>query len=141
MGPQSADSSTNEKRTSRDLGAAPPDQKPARLALKVVREPVQGKGEGTQRPQRVLSRGGEPKGPSSLGRGDPRTPAHKGRGPKDPGVAAPLAAAGCRGNCWRVVDGRSGEDRPACLGPQSSLSYERPFVGSGHFLTLRRPVR
>ena len=23
----------------------------------------------------------------------------KGRGPKDPGVAAPLAAAGCRGNC------------------------------------------
>ena len=23
----------------------------------------------------------------------------KGKGPKDPGVAAPLAAAGCRGNC------------------------------------------
>ena len=29
----------------------------------------------------------------------------KGNGPKDPGVAAPLAAAGCRGNCWRVMDG------------------------------------
>ena len=33
--------------------------------------------------------------------GDPRTPALKRKGPKDPGVAAPLAAAGCRGNCWR----------------------------------------
>ena len=22
------------------------------------------------------------------------------KGPKDPGVAAPLTAAGCRGNCW-----------------------------------------
>ena len=34
-------------------------------------------GEGTQRPQCV-----------------------KGKGPENPGVAAPLAAAGCRGNCW-----------------------------------------
>ena len=34
-------------------------------------------GEGTQRPQYV-----------------------KWKGPEDPGVAAPLAAAGCRGNCW-----------------------------------------
>ena len=30
----------------------------------------------------------------------------KGIGPKDLGVAAPLTAAGCRGNCLRVVDGR-----------------------------------
>ena len=30
----------------------------------------------------------------------------KGRGPNDPGVPAPLAAASCHGNCWRVVDGR-----------------------------------
>ena len=34
-------------------------------------------GEATQRPQCV-----------------------KGKGPENPGVAAPLAAAGCRGNCW-----------------------------------------
>ena len=34
-------------------------------------------GEGTQRPQRA-----------------------KGKGPKDPGVAAPLTSAVCRGNCW-----------------------------------------
>ena len=26
----------------------------------------------------------------------------------DPGVAAPLPAAGCRGNCWRDTGGRSG---------------------------------
>ena len=32
----------------------------------------------------------------------------KGRGPKDPGVAAPLPAAVCRGNCWRDTGGRSG---------------------------------
>ena len=25
---------------------------------------------------------------------------HEGKGPKDPGVAAPLTAAGCRGNWW-----------------------------------------
>ena len=35
------------------------------------------KKEGPQRPQRT-----------------------KERGPKNPGVAAPLASAGCRGNCW-----------------------------------------
>ena len=29
----------------------------------------------------------------------------KGGGPKDLGVAAPLAAAGYRGKCWRVVHG------------------------------------
>ena len=28
------------------------------------------------------------------------TPVYEGKGPKDPGVAAPLTAAGCRGNCW-----------------------------------------
>ena len=33
----------------------------------------------------------------------------KGRGPKNPGVAAPLATANCRGNCWCVVDGRAGK--------------------------------
>ena len=43
-------------------------------------------GEGTQRPQRV-----------------------KGKGPENLGVAAPLATAGCRGNCWRVVDGQIGK--------------------------------
>ena len=32
----------------------------------------------------------------------------KGRGPKDPGVAAPLPAAVCRGNCQRDTDGRPG---------------------------------
>ena len=33
----------------------------------------------------------------------------KGKGPENPGVAAPLAPAGCRGNFWRVVDGLRGE--------------------------------
>ena len=28
---------------------------------------------------------------------------------KNPGVAAPLASAGCRGNCLRMVDGRLGK--------------------------------
>ena len=32
----------------------------------------------------------------------------KGRGPKDPGVAAPLPAAVCRGNCQRDTGERSG---------------------------------
>ena len=32
-------------------------------------------------------------------RGDPKT-CVKRKGPENPGVAAPLAAAGCRGNCW-----------------------------------------
>ena len=58
------------------------------------------KGQGTQRPQRVLLRGGE---------GTQRAQLRKGRGPKDPGVAAPLAVAGCRGDCWRVVDRRPGK--------------------------------
>ena len=42
-------------------------------------------GEGTQRPQCV-----------------------KEKGPENPGVAAPLAAAGCRGNCWCDTGGWSG---------------------------------
>ena len=33
--------------------------------------------------------------------------AQKGRGPKDPGVAAPLATAGCRGSRWCDTGGRS----------------------------------
>ena len=32
----------------------------------------------------------------------------EGKGPENPGVVAPLAAAGCRGNRRRVVDRRSG---------------------------------
>ena len=32
--------------------------------------------------------------------GDQGPKCAKGRGPKDPGVTAPLVAAGCRGNCW-----------------------------------------
>ena len=36
--------------------------------------------------------------------GPQRPQCPKGRRPKDPSVAAPLAAAGCRGSCWRVVD-------------------------------------
>ena len=46
-------------RTSRDLGAAPPDQKPARPASEVVRDPVhcsaRKKEEGAQRPQEPAS--------------------------------------------------------------------------------------
>ena len=32
--------------------------------------------------------------------GDSKTPVREGEGPENPGVAAPLAAAGCRGNRW-----------------------------------------
>ena len=46
--------------------------------------------------QRGFASGEGPKDPVSEGR----------RGPKDPGVVAPLTSAGCRGNCRRVVDGR-----------------------------------
>ena len=35
--------------------------------------------------------------------------AQSGRTAKNPGVAAPLASAGCRGNCLRMVDGRRGK--------------------------------
>ena len=38
--------------------------------------------------------------------GAPKTPVYQGKGPKNPGVAAPLAAACCRGNCRRVMYGR-----------------------------------
>ena len=31
--------------------------------------------------------------------GAPKTPVYEGKGPKNPGVAAPLVAACCRGNC------------------------------------------
>ena len=48
-------------------------------------------------------------GINAEGEGPQRPQCAKGRGPKDLGVAAPLAAAGCRGNCWRVVDGRRGK--------------------------------
>ena len=45
---------------------------------------------GTLEPAWVLHKREEPQRPQCA----------KVRGPKDPGVAAPLAAAGCRGNCW-----------------------------------------
>ena len=45
-------------------------------------------------------------GINAKGRG-PKTPVRETEGPKDPGVAAPLAAAGCRGNRWYDMGGRS----------------------------------
>ena len=64
----------------------------------------------------LRTKGRRPKNrPSDTRGGDPKTDLRKeelskqlgreGRGPKDPGVEAPLAAAGCRGNCRRVLDG------------------------------------
>ena len=38
--------------------------------------------------------------------GTPKTQVHEGKGPKDPGVAAPLDAACCRGNCYYETGGR-----------------------------------
>ena len=61
----------------------------------------------------------------------------------DHGVEAPLAAAGCRGNCWRVVDG--GRGRPAHLLRPCPLrlrlygvKVEGPFKGS---VLAPRPIR
>ena len=34
--------------------------------------------------------------------GGPKDPSVRRGGTRDPGVAAPLTAAGCRGNCWRT---------------------------------------
>ena len=66
-------------------------------------------GAATQKPTERL------KGRRKNRGGDPKTDLRKeelskqlgreGRGPKDPGVEAPLAAAGCRGNCRRLLDG------------------------------------
>ena len=64
----------------------------------------------------LRTKGRRPKNrPSDTRGGDPKTDLRKeelskqlgreGREPKDPGVEAPLAAAGCRGNCRRVLDG------------------------------------
>ena len=49
-----------------------------------------------------------PNDPGSLREGAQGPQCAKGRGPEDPGVAAPLPAAGCRGNCCRDTGGRSG---------------------------------
>ena len=55
---------------------------------------------GTLGPALICSqKGREPKDPS----------VRRGVDPRSPGVAAPLSAAGCRGSCWRVVDGRRGK--------------------------------
>ena len=35
--------------------------------------------------------------------GAPKTPVYEEKGPKNPGVAAPLVAACCRGNCQFVL--------------------------------------
>ena len=68
--------------------------------------------------------------------GAQRTQCAKGTGPKDPGVAAPLAVAGCRGKCWHVTVGWR---RSTCL---SSSTVATGFTrGAAHSLTLRRPVR
>ena len=52
---------------------------------------------GTLLPAWVLHQGEGPQRPQCV----------KGKGPMDPGVAAPLAAAGCRGNCFFDTGGRS----------------------------------
>ena len=51
----------------------------------------------------------------------------KGRGPKDPGVAGPLAAAGCCGNCWYVMGGRSRASARSSLLSHSRTSPSRTF--------------
>ena len=66
--------------------------------------------EPTKRPRgRLGPRAGIPKrlrpNCHSCPRGTQRPQCAKGKGPENPGVAAPLAAAGCRGNCRR--DGRA----------------------------------
>ena len=55
--------------------------------------------------QEVLS---NQRGHCTQGRGAQGPQCVKGRGPKDPGVAVPLPAAVCRGNCWRDTGGRFG---------------------------------
>ena len=47
------------------------------------------------------------------GEGTQRPQCAKGKGPENPGVAAPLAAAGCRGNCRR--DGRARLEHLPCF--------------------------
>ena len=64
----------------------------------------------------------------------------KERGPKDPGIAAPLAAAGCRGNCWYNTFGLS--HASACSSPSShsSTSPSRTFSsGPAARIFLREP--
>ena len=57
------------------------------------------------------------------GRGPKDPSVRRGIGPKDPGVAAPLVAAGCRGNCLYDMGGRS--HASACSSP-SSHSWTSP---------------
>ena len=64
-----------------------PEEKEAQLPQK----------KGTLLPAWVLHQGEGPQQPQCV----------KGNGPKDPGVAAPLAAAGCCGNCYFDTGGRS----------------------------------
>ena len=52
----------------------------------------------------------------------PKTPVYDGKGPKNPGVAAPLDAACCRGNCRRVVDGRGWVSGVVAVSLQSPFS-------------------
>ena len=54
----------------------------------------------------------------------------EGEGTKDPGDTAPLAAAACRGNCWRVVDGRRVKTDLRIFHSSStaSLTVTRPFL-------------
>ena len=74
-------------------------------------------GEGTQRPQCV-----------------------KRNGPENPGVAAPLAAADCRGNCWyagRVSSEEFGGQRlRACRAPQLTT-----YMASGSTYTSEQCVQ
>ena len=56
--------------------------------------------------EKVLS---NQRGYCTKGRGPNDPTVRREGGPKDPGVAAPLNSAGCRGNCWRVVDSRRGK--------------------------------
>ena len=56
--------------------------------------------------------------------GGPKTPLCEGKGPENPGVVAPFAVAGCRGNRRRAVDRRLGKIdlRPCPLRLRSSFS-------------------
>ena len=63
--------------------------------------------------------------------GPQRPKCAKGRGPKDPDVAAPLAAAGCLGNCW--------EGRPTSASSTSLPSWSTASLTvTSTFPTTRR---
>ena len=69
--------------------------------------------------------------------GDPKTPLWKGKGPENPGVVAPFAVTGCRGNRRSAVVRRLGKFdlRPCPLRLRSSL------LVPGCTGLLRRPHR